>query len=133
MRPKGRGTVWHDSERMCIYCTGRSGRARGNELVTCGYEAHTNSDPIMRAHYSWPQPRLTPNSHYQPDCILQGNITACSFDHWKYDRSLCVIVGRVRKNCEKRLLASSCLSACLSDRLTAWINSAPIGRISMKF
>jgi len=36
VRPKGSGTVWHDSERMCIYCTGRRGRVRGNELVTCG-------------------------------------------------------------------------------------------------
>ena len=33
------------------------------------------------------------------------------------------------KNCEKLLLASSCLSVCLS----AWKNSAPTGRIFMKF
>jgi len=33
------------------------------------------------------------------------------------------------QNCEKRLLDSS----CLSDRHSAWNNSAPTGRIFMKF
>ena len=33
------------------------------------------------------------------------------------------------QNCEKRLLASS----CLSTHLSAWINSAPTGRVFMKF
>ena len=34
------------------------------------------------------------------------------------------------QNCKKRLLASSCLSVCLSVSMN---NSAPNGRISMKF
>jgi hypothetical protein len=55
------------------------------------------------------------------------------------------IIRRLRKNCEKRLLASSCLpvylsvrssvhpSVRLSVRLSAWNNSASDGRIFMKF
>jgi hypothetical protein len=34
--------------------------------------------------------------------------------------------------CEKLLLASSCLSVCLSIRPSEWISSAPNGRILMK-
>ena len=40
-----------------------------------------------------------------------------------------LIFGRVRKNCEERLSASSCLSV----RPSARNNSAPTGRIFMKF
>jgi len=36
-------------------------------------------------------------------------------------------------NCEKRLLASSCLSVCLSIRQSAWNNAAATGRILMQF
>ena len=36
------------------------------------------------------------------------------------------------QDCEKRLLASSCLSVCLSVRPWAWNNSASTGRIFMK-
>ena len=41
---------------------------------------------------------------------------------------VCVFFRRVRKNCEKRLLASSCLPVCPS----AWNNSTPTGRILIK-
>jgi hypothetical protein len=37
------------------------------------------------------------------------------------------------QNCEKQLLPSSCLSVCLSVCLSAWNNSAPTGRILIKF
>ena len=37
------------------------------------------------------------------------------------------------KNCEKRLLASSCLSVYLALCPSAWNNMAPTGRIFMKF
>ena len=37
------------------------------------------------------------------------------------------------QNCEKLLLASSCMPVCLSVRPSAWNNSAPTGRIFMKF
>jgi hypothetical protein len=37
------------------------------------------------------------------------------------------------QNCEKRLLAPSCLSVCLAVRLSVWINSAATGRIFIKF
>jgi len=36
------------------------------------------------------------------------------------------------QNCEKRLLASSCLSVCMSVRWSAWKNSGPTGQIFLK-
>jgi hypothetical protein len=42
---------------------------------------------------------------------------------------MCFVFRRFSQNCGKRLLASSCLSV----RPSAWNNSAPTGRIFMKF
>jgi hypothetical protein len=41
------------------------------------------------------------------------------------------VIRQLSHNCEKQLLASSCVRP--SVRMSAWNNSAPIGRIFMKF
>ena len=46
---------------------------------------------------------------------------------------MCVIFTRVRETAKSDYLASSCLSVCLSVRSSAWNNSAPTGRIFIKF
>ena len=55
--------------------------------------------------------------------LIQNGNSFCSL------RSKYFIIRRVRKIVKKRLLALSCLSI----RLCAWNNSAPNGRISIKF
>jgi hypothetical protein len=49
-------------------------------------------------------------------------------------KQLCLYYDQARwQNFERWLLASSCLSVCLSVRPSAWNNSAPTGRILTRF
>jgi len=71
--------------------------------------------------------RLTTDQQYS--ATVTGKRSAADV---KTFNTKCICLGaceKLRKNCEKRLLASSCLSV----RLSAWNNSARIGWILMKF
>jgi len=52
---------------------------------------------------------------------------------WKCAFFVVVFFLARSQNCEKRLLASSCLFSCPSVRLSAWYNSPPTGRVFMHF
>ena len=79
-------------------------------------------------------------------CILESILTSSNFiEIFLYNKAfLCIIpifcvlsaVDRFHarsQNCEKQLLASSCLSVCLSVCPSAWNNTSPGEKIFVKF
>ena len=82
-----------------------------------------------------------------PDIFLSTSVTntpsVCSFFNWTVRVSHANQQGTLKQksthfrrflqNYEKRLLASSCLSVRPSVCLSAWKNSAPTGRILIRF
>jgi hypothetical protein len=116
VKPKGRGTVWHDSERMCIYCTGRSGRVRtgymwlGSPPKLWPYHAGT----LQLATTAFNTRQSLPTGIYfarEPNSLQLR-----SFEVQPYLTRHCWARSQ---NCEKRLPAP--------------IFSAPTGRMFMKF
>jgi hypothetical protein len=79
-------------------------------------------------------------THYQLHCdsvcfiiLLFIYLQIFSREHLNIKYSPLFFYKAHSQNCEKLLLASSCLSVCLSLCSSSWNNSAPNGQIFMKF